>query len=85
MDIKFIWAGSSSTVPRTELESKVREDVDDGTDLHPCHLGMVTAHLRSSAPLESFVKGHLVCTCGKSFALFSGETNGLSLAWTWNK
>ena len=37
-------------------------------------LGIMTAHLRSVDPLEVYVIGHLVCTCGKSLAIFSCET-----------
>ena len=81
LDIKFIWAGSTSIVPRAELESQIREDVDGDTDLHPCHPGIMTAHLRSSDPLEVSVKGHLACTCGKSFAIFSGDSDGLRMTW----
>ena len=81
LEIRFIWAGSTSIVPRAELESKIREDVDGDTDLHPCHSGIMAAHLRSCDPLEVSVKGHLVCTCGKSLALFSGDSDGLHLTW----
>ena len=81
MDIKFVWAGSASTVPRAELESKIREDVKDDSDLHPCHPGIITAHLRSIDPLEVSVKGHLVCMCGKSLAIFSGDSDGSELTW----
>jgi hypothetical protein len=81
MDIKFIWARSPSTVSRSELESKIREDVDDDADLYPCHPGIITAHLRSTDPLEVSAKGHLVCTCGKSFAEFSGDSDGAELIW----
>jgi hypothetical protein len=81
MDIKFVWAGSTSTVTRGELESKIREDIDDDSDLHPCHPGIMTAHLRSVDPLEVSVIGHLVCTCGKSLAIFSGDSNGSKLTW----
>ena len=81
LDIKFIWAGSTSIVPRAELESKIRKDLDGNADLHPCHAGIMTAHLRSSASLERSVKGHLLCTCGKSLAIFSGDSDGSRLTW----
>jgi len=80
-DIKFIWAGSTSIVPRAELELKIRNDLEGNTALHPCHPGIMTAHLRSSDPLEISVKGHLLCTCGRSVAIFSGDSDGSQLTW----
>jgi hypothetical protein len=81
LEIRVIWAGSTSIVPRAALESQIREEVDGDTDLHPCHPGIMTAHLRSSDPLEVSVKGHLGCTCGNSLAIFSGDSDGLHLTW----
>ena len=81
LDIKFIWARSTLVVSRAGLESKIRTYVDDDTELHPCHPGIMTAHVRSSDLLEVSVKGHLICTYGKSLAIFSGDSEGLNLTW----
>lgn len=81
MDIRFVWVGSTSTVSRAVLESKVREDVDDDPDLRPCHPGIVTAYLDSTDPLEVSVKGSLICKCGKCLAICSGASDGSSLTW----
>jgi hypothetical protein len=84
MDIQFVWAESTSTVLRDVLESQIREDVEDDSDLHPCHPGMMTAHLHSTDPLEASIKGQLVCNCGKSLASFSGLSDGSRLTWTYH-
>ena len=84
MDIQFVWAGSTSIIPRDVLESQIREDVDDDPDICLCHPGVITATLHSTNPLEVSIKGQLVCNCGKSLASFSGTSDGSSLTWTYH-
>lgn len=83
MDIRFVWVGSTSTFHRDVLESKIRQDVDDDLDLHPCHPGIVTAYLDSTERLEGSVKGALICKCGNALAIFSGDSDGAGVIWTW--
>jgi len=45
MDLDFVWSTPITTVPRDVLESKIREDIESDSDLHPCHSGKVTVHL----------------------------------------
>lgn len=81
MDIRFVWGGSTSTVPRDVLESKIREDVAADPGLRPCHPGIVTAYLDSTDPLEVSIKEALICKCGKCLAIFPGASDGSSLTW----
>lgn len=81
MDVRFVWAVSTSTVPREEVESKIREDVENHPDLHPCHPGVITAQILSTDPLEVNIAGQLVCMCGESFAEFSGSSDGSTLTY----
>jgi nuclease-like protein len=81
MAVQFVWAVSTSTVPREEVESKIREDLENHPDLHPCHPGVITAQVFSTDPLEVNIAGQLVCTCGESFAQFSGSSDGSRLTY----
>lgn len=79
MDIHFLWAESTSTVLRDVLESQIWMDAD--SQIHPCHPGVITAHIFSTDPLEISIKGKLVCSCGKSLATFLGSSDGSGLTW----
>lgn len=76
MDIEFAWSAPTTTVPRAVLESKIRGDIEDDPDVRPCHFGKIRVHLSSTDPLEVTVNGRLICQCGKTFATFSGRSNG---------
>lgn len=84
VDIQFVWGESTSTVLRDVLESQIREDVDTDPDLRPYHPGIITAHIRTTDPLEVSIKGQLMCNCGKSLATFSGLSDGARLTWTYH-
>jgi hypothetical protein len=82
MDIEFVWATPTTTVPRDVLESKIREDVESDPGISPCHFGKITVHLSSNDPLEVTINGKMVCQCGKAFASLSGANDGSKLTYS---
>jgi len=81
MAIQYVWVVSTSTVPRKEAESRIRQDLENHPDLHPCHPGIITGQVLSSDPLEVKIAGQLGCTCGESFAQFVGFSEGSTLTY----
>lgn len=79
MDMDFVWSTPITTVLRDVLESKIREDIESDSDMHPCHSGKVTVQLCSTDPLEVSVNGKMVCQCGITYRTFSGSSDGSSL------
>jgi hypothetical protein len=83
MDIEFVWSTPTTTIPRDELESKIRQDSEDDPDMNPCHSGTITVHLFSTDALENTIHGKLVCQCGKTLATCSGPSDGSSLTYSY--
>ena len=82
MDIDFVWFIPTTTVPRDVLESKIRDDIERDPDIRSCHSGKFTVHLLSTDPIEVTINGKLVCQCGKTFATFSGASDGSTLTYS---
>lgn len=82
MDIDFVWSTPTTTVPRDVLESKIRDDIESDPDIRPCHSGKITVHLLSTDPIEVTIDGQLICQCGKTYATFSGASDGSKLTYT---
>ena len=83
MDIEFVGSTPTTTAHSDELESKIRQDIEDDPDMRPCHSGTITVHLSSTDALENTIDGNLVCQCGKTFATFSGVSDGSPLTYSY--
>ncbi len=81
MDIEFVWSIQTTTVPRDVLESKVRDDIENDSDIRPCHSGKTTVHFSSTDALEVTINGRIVCHCGNTVATFSGASDGSKLTY----
>ena len=81
MDIQFVWSTSTSDPFRDDLESEIRMDIEDATDISPCHSGTLIVRLSSTGPLETTIMGEVVCPCGHTLKKFSGPSDGSRLHW----
>lgn len=82
MQVQFVWAISTQTVPREEVERKIREDVEVDTNLRPCHPGPITAQITGTDPIEVSIQGQLLCKCRRTIAKFTGASDGSTLTYT---
>jgi hypothetical protein len=83
MEIQFKWATPTTQVDRDVFQSNFRDELNEDSDvdphLLPCHPGVVTAHVLSIDPLEVFIEGKLVCSCGKSYLSFACGSDASNL------
>ena len=85
MEIQLKWVTPTTTVHQDEFESNFRDEINDDITIepgiHPCHPGVITAHILSTDPIEVCIEGKLVCSCGKSYLSFTCGSDGTNITY----